>query len=194
MAAEFTLAASWAAGLDNVMAAGLVTHARQFHIAQLPKAAELGNTKLPEAAELCSTQLPEAAEIRITQLPGDAEFDIAPQDIMGGAIAWATLSVLCMLSCVGMLLTVMLSLDPLLAATRLDPIYSPSFSPSRLIVSGPIGCELMSRIGTLLVTNKPNHARTALIRQVSPNAIPMRSALTLLLSSDQSKIYGINQS
>ena len=138
MAAEFTLAASQAAGLDDaaaMMAAGLVTHAQQFHIAQLPKAAELDNTKLLEAAELCSTQLPEAAEIRITQLPGAAEFDIAPQDVMGGVIAWATLPVLCMLSRVGMLLTVMLSLDPLLAATRLDPIYPPSFSPSRLIVS-----------------------------------------------------------
>ena len=121
---------------------------------------------------------------------------------MGGAIAWAIPSVLFMLSCVNMLLTAILSLDPLLAVARSDPIHLPHVALSTIRHSGPVvECEVISSLVEEYLNglsvgnnNTPDNAWTASIRQVSPIALPMRSALTLLLSSDQSKIYGINQS
>ena len=67
--------------------------------------------------------------------------------------------------------------------------------------SGPVECGVMSSLvpveeylnqHSVGNNNKPDNAWTALIRQVSPIALPVLAILTFLFSSDLSKIYGIN--
>ena len=133
--------------------------------------------------------IPQAADVRTPE--ANELTHLTTQGHMGGAIAWAIPSVLFMLSCVDMLLTAILSLDPLLADARSDPTHLPHVALSTIRHSGPVvECEVMSSLVEEYLNwhsvgnnNKPDNAWTALIRQVSP--IALQCSLSLPFSSRQ---------